>query len=653
VLLAASVAAAMAAALPAAAAQPRVTLPGSHAAWATPQAKVADTAGSQQITFRVYLKLRDEQAALAKARAVTEPDSPSYQHYLSPKQVRGSFAPKEQTVDALKGWLDSAGFSVRSVPANHAYVEASGTAGTVEDAFDTHLGEYRVSGETLRASDGSLSLPSGIGSKVLGVIGVDQALNLVRPSHTTGESPSVDTARKAAVGPTAVPPGPGFRNAPPCSDYFGQKVDTKDPAFEGRHLPYAPCGYKPAQLRSAYGIDHALSAGFDGSDQTVAIVDAFASPTIFADASTYAKRNDPRHPLKQSRFSQIVFPPTPGSEAPPAQGGCGAAGWYGEETLDVEAVHAMAPGADILFVGGSDCQNSSLDKALNKIVAGHLANVVSNSYGSQGEDIPADEVKAFNVIAVQAALEGIGVYFSSGDSGDEAANLGHPSADFSASSPWVTAVGGTSLGVGRHGRKLFETGWETAKSTLTDGKWSEPKYQYGAGGGTSVLFREPFYQKGAVPDALAKHNQTGDQRGRVVPDIAALGDPNTGMLVGQTQTFPNGVHYGQYRIGGTSLACPLIAGIMAVADQFAGHPHGFVNPTLYEFTARTGAVRDVTHRGGGVVRVDYANGLNPKDGLLTSVRTFDYQGLAIDTDRGYDDVTGVGTPRGFAFLALI
>ena len=108
---------------------------------------------------------------------------------------------------------------------------------------------------------------------------------------------------------------------------------------------------------------------------------------------------------------------------PPDQ--CDAAGWYGEQTLDVEAVHALAPGANLLYVGSSDCQDASLDEALNWIVSGHRADIISNSYGDSGEDIPASEVRSWNQIMVQAALEGIGVYFSSGDSGDNAAARRH------------------------------------------------------------------------------------------------------------------------------------------------------------------------------------------------------------------------------------
>jgi subtilase family serine protease len=178
-------------------------------------------------------------------------------------------------------------------------------------------------------------------------------------------------------------------------------------------------------------------------------------------------------------------------------------------------------------------------------------------------------------------------------------------------------------------------------------------YQYGSGGSTSRLFAEPSYQKGVVPDALARQNQTGNARGRVVPDISMVGDPNTGMLIGITQTFPDGAYYDQYRIGGTSLASPLFAGVMAVSDQLRGFHHGFINPALYKFTSHTPAVSDVQHANGGVVRVDFVNGIDASDGLTTTVRAFDYPNLTIHTTRGYDNVTGLGVPNGAFFLALV
>ncbi|HEU5424469.1 MAG TPA: hypothetical protein VFU72_13065, partial [Nitrolancea sp.] len=269
-------------------------------------------------------------------------------------------------------------------------------------------------------------------------------------------------------------------------------------------------------------------------------------------------------------------------------------------------------------------------------------------------------------------IQGIGVYFSSGDSGDEIANVGLRTVDWPAASPWVTAVGGTSLAVGASNNYLFETGWGTTRSTLADcqsqsqsqtkgkGKSSSStstsqcwtptppgNYLYGSGGGTSRIFAQPWYQVGVVPSAIA--NYFGPA-GRAVPDVAMVGDPNTGMLVGQTQTFADGTYYDTYRIGGTSLSSPLFAGLMALADQKAGHPHGFANPALYG-AAGTSAFRDVVDPAStvAVVRVDYVNGQNGDDGLRTSLRTMNQTGT-LHTRPGYDDVTGVGTPNGSNFL---
>ena len=91
---------------------------------------------------------------------------------------------------------------------------------------------------------------------------------------------------------------------------------------------------------------------------------------------------------------------------------------------------------------------------------------------------------------------------------------------------------------------------------------------------------------------------------------------------------------------------------MAVSNQLDHFDHGFVNPVLYQFTSRTKAITDVRHVTGGAVRVDYNNGLDATDGTTTSVRTFDFQGLTIQTAPGYDNVTGLGMPDGLAFLAL-
>jgi len=326
----------MAAALPAAAADGPSAIPQSHPQWATPQSKVADVAAGSAVTFRVYLKTRNEAGAEAVAKAVSDPTSSAYGQYLSPAQVKAQFAPTQSQVDSVRGWLGSSGFAIDSVPSNNAFVEATGTAAQIDSAFNVHLGKYQVNGQTLRAPDTNLSIPAQLTSVVLGTVGVDQSENLLKPNLVGGPTDAgTSTTTVNQVTPGVVPPPSGFRNARPCSDFFGQKIDTTDPTFNGQQLPYAPCGYVPSQLRGAYGIDKTVAAGIDGRGVTVAIVDAFGSPNLFADAAQYAQRNDPAHPLLASQFTQQVAPPTPGQEDPSQ---CGAAGWYGEQTLDVEAL---------------------------------------------------------------------------------------------------------------------------------------------------------------------------------------------------------------------------------------------------------------------------------------------------------------------------
>jgi subtilase family serine protease len=248
------------------------------------------------------------------------------------------------------------------------------------------------------------------------------------------------------------------------------------------------------------------------------------------------------------------------------------------------------------------------------------------------------------------ALEGIGFYFSSGDGGDEKAATGAKQTDMPASLPWVTAVGGTSLGVGPNGEYQFETGWGTDKALLSPSgtSWAALPggFVAGAGGGTSGRVAQPDYQQPVVPDALALVAGT---RHRVVPDIAAVADSSTGFLVGQTQAFPDGTsRYSEYRIGGTSLAAPVIAGLQALAQQRAGAPLGFANPAIYERFG-TQALHDVTDTPFGrnvqlgEVRVDYVNGVDATGGTVTSLRTLG-RDSSLQATPGYDDVTGVGSP---------
>src|SRR5262249_18377341 len=168
----------------------------------------------------------------------------------------------------------------------------------------------------------------------------------------------------------------GFGKAPPCSDRWSQQVAHNLPKFGkfGTNIPWIECKKTPPMLRKAYGIDGAVARGIDGRGVRVGIVDAFAAPTILQDAIKYTQRHDPDHVFKRSQYREIV---PPGIFRVPANDPCDPQGWYGEETLDVEAVHAIAPGASIVYSGGKSCEDPAIDAALNKLVDGDLVDMVS------------------------------------------------------------------------------------------------------------------------------------------------------------------------------------------------------------------------------------------------------------------------------------
>jgi subtilase family serine protease len=414
-----------------------------------------------------------------------------------------------------------------------------------------------------------------------------------------------------------------------------------------------------------------VAVGNDGSGVGIAIVDAYDSPTLLADAQQYFNLNDPSIALPKTQFTNIK-PSSVGNVAV-----CGGSGWYAEQALDVESSHTMAPGAHIIFVGAVDCFDASLLAAVNTAISSG-ASVVSDSWGDTLGDLLVDAATkaAFDNTFLLADTTGVSVLFSSGDSGDNFADFGMTVPDYPPTSPLVTAVGGTSLEVGKANTRLAEYGWSTAKQTLCEGTTTNCgsattplgalAWQAGGGAGTSYTYLQPSYQAGVVPAALALRNQNlfGPTPLRVVPDISMDADASTGMLIGLTQTFPNGsVRYSQFKEGGTSLASPLLAGVVADADQAAGGSIGFLNPTLYAVTvSHPSAFNDIVPAANpnatAVIRVDFLNTVNKDSGYVVSLRAIDYQGtetycdgtgncasrlVTVNTAPGFDGMTGIGT----------
>jgi subtilase family serine protease len=321
-----------------------------------------------------------------------------------------------------------------------------------------------------------------------------------------------------------------------------------------------------------------------------------------------------------------------------------------EEQLDSEAAYAMAPGADQLMVDGNPCNQKlggiqPLFDALEEVLGGDgstpMASIVSNSWGlTNGEQDPPVYWQTAHVIDLRAASEGVGMYFASGD---------NPGIAIPASDPYSIAVGGTTLGVDAAGDRDFETGWSDQIGFLEHGRWvDEGIPRAAAGGGASTLYAQPSYQAGVVPASMASDDGTLD---RTVPDLSADADRDSGILEGVTTT---GGRYETFDLGGTSLACPLVAATVADAQQGQPVPFGFIDPLLYSL-AGTSAFHDILPLPASMPGIDRAAFAPERTSgwRHPASETFDTQ-TAGETSQvtapGYDTMTGLGTPDGTAFI---
>ncbi|HEX9354144.1 MAG TPA: S53 family peptidase [Streptosporangiaceae bacterium] len=637
----------------------RRAIADSHPAWAVAAKRLSSTA-SGTVNAKVYLAPSNAAALAAAVAAVSNPKSADYRHFWSAARIRAEFTPSAAEIAGVRSWLTSAGLSVTRINTNisGSYVAVRGSVAAASKAFGVTFGTYRgPAGQPARAPEQSATAPASVASSVLAVAGLDTA--------------------KSQIKPALPPPGPNYWVAKPCSTYYGELTATNKPMAYGKYQPWTNCGYTPSQVRGAYGV---ASSGMTGQGQTVAIVDAYASPTIRSDANQFATFVGDQ-PFAAGQFKQYQAGPYTFAGA----NQCDAQGWYGEETLDVQSVHGMAPDASVRYVGAGSCVDSDLAQADALIVNRGLASIVSNSWGEPAQYSTITDV--YDSIFQLGALRGIGFFFSSGDSGYEAPGEDSFSSgrqvDFPTSSPYVTSVGGTSLAISSSKSYQWETSWGTILDPLihlSDGtkKWrytppgKYPTWYGGSGGGgVSTAYTQPSYQAGVVPTSLAESLPNGTISStpmRVIPDVSALADPSTGILVGQTTLQPDGKSYAfsLSRIGGTSVACPVFAGIEADAQQavqqaVGGGALGFANPAIYSldtnfaYGTSNAAYNDVTDHplGPGYlaeVRNNYTNPYTKQGPLLNYLRTLGINGEGKDRLRavtGYDDATGVGSPRNY------
>jgi subtilase family serine protease len=597
-----------------------VVLSGSVAPAVTAGTLVGAAPDAQQLTVQVWLT-PDLARATVLASAVATPGSSAFHRYLSPNAYTAGFGPAGARAAAVTTWLTGTGLTRVQADSGRDYVSASGPAAEIQAAFQVRIDRYRVAGATgettvIESNDRPVSVPAALAPDVLAVTGLNSA-------------PPVTAA--AAAGTAA------------CSRYWAQYVKSFHPAYKGLTKGALPvCGYHADQIRAAYGAPGAST----GKGQTVALIEDDTPVAMSQTLADYAKGNHLPAPAAAQFREQDVT----------AGGSCGSSSsqaatqmfYPDEEQMDSEAVYAMAPGASQLMVIGQGCNEDQdlLDAALAVLTGtgGHpSASIESNSWQLPLGEVPAQTVHA---IALRAAAEGVGLYFAAGDT---------PDLTVTDSDPDVTAVGGTTLGLGVRNNRVFETGWSDDFGALENGKWTDVGVS-GGGGGTSLVYGQPAYQKGVVPASIARV-KVGQRTvtDRAVPDLAADADSDSGLLTGYIASGSSS-HPGPYQTevnAGTSLATPLIAGLVADAQQGQQSPFGFINPLLYRL-AGTPAFHDIAPVTAALPQQDRDAYQAGGGGLSAGTDVFDTQGgragTHLVTAKGYDTMTGIGTPNGAAFI---
>jgi subtilase family serine protease len=629
---AASGTAAHAAAAPSAGAA--AMLPGSATPFAAAHNALGAVPAGNRLTIQFWLKSQTA-AAASYASAVSTPGSPLFEHYLTPAAYTARFGATEKEAGSVESWLKSAGFSGVAADSGRDYVQATASVSTIEAALRTQLLYYRPTATTnagkyrLRANDRPVSLPASVAASVLGVTGLENAAPV-----KTYATPGISAASSTVA---------GKQISFPCSSWYAQHYvrRTLPRQFGTTSFPTIVCGYSADQLRAAYGYNrHNIGKGV-----TIALVEVGLTTDMLQTLQDYARLNGIQSP-SASRYAELSL----------GRGTACGDEFNGEEQLDVESSYDMAPLANQLVVGGDSCNNGffglqalfDADTAILNGVGGHpLAQIASNSWEGNDESQPLNLVNIEHAYLLRAAAEGVSMLFSAGDG----SGVATPSSD-----PYATAVGGTTLGIGQKDPRLFETGWSTGISFDVNNKWIPEGEAYASGGGQSLLWAQPAYQRGVVPNSLA--TAPGNRPGlvRAVPDIGADADPSTGMAVGLLSFNSKGAVNGfiEQPIGGTSLSSPLVAGLVADAEQNQ-RPFGFLNSGLYRL-AGTNAIHDTLPITGKSPSRYRGVACDVADCGVLSYFPFDVQSFSMTgytgqvTRKGYDTMTGIGTPNGQNFV---
>jgi subtilase family serine protease len=430
----------------------------------------------------------------------------------------------------------------------------------------------------------------------------------VSQAHPTTSSVSLHAVQTNSTGATFLIPG----SKPP--------TDAECRTGQSGSGVNWPC-LSPQEMRNAYNVTPLLNAGFTGKGQTIVIFDAIGSPTIANDLKVFDAGYglaDPPSFKVIAPLGTIAFDPN----------NLDHQAWAFETTLDVDWAHVIAPDANIVLVTSPVDETQGVQgmpellQVEEYALDHHLGNIFSQSWGTTENTLSSTDagkkvLSDYEAFYARAAAEHISVLASAGDDGtgnpDVNGNIyPYPTVVFPASSPLVTAVGGTSLVTDTSGNYQSESVWNN--SALGG---------YVTGGGISQYFKEPLYQRALLPSAVQK--QLNGYRG--LPDISYNANARTSSVLAYGSFLPGQAGY--YLYGGTSAGVPQWSGIIAITNQYLHHPIGYLNPILYLLGKfKNNVYHDIT--------VGNNSGFAGIPGY--------------DATPGWDLATGWGTPNADAFV---
>ena len=630
------------------------------------------------IEVSVWLHLRNRAQFDALAQSLYDRTSPNYRHWLKSQDIAARFAPTADQASTIRGFLTAHNLKVIKTGPNNFYVRAQGTVADVEKAFHVELNNYQVGNKIVRANNTDPYIDGSAADLVRAVSGLDNAeFNhpaMARPNLVSKNS-GVSVAKAMAAPSTSdlfssqcftgTEKETFSTNADgelPIGTYKGNKLNAQSATSNG-------CAYTPPAIQTAYNLTGLYKEGYDGSGQTIAIVDWCGSSTIQSDANAFSAQFG-LPALTSSNFAITYTAPSL----------CEATDQT-EINIDVEWAHAVAPGANINLVVPPTANFQDVDQAEFDVVNYGLGTVLSGSFASPELETDATELQNENLISEIGAVMGISMNFASGDAGSYVLDFLHETVSAPADSPWSTAVGGVTLALNADNSIAWQQGWGNYESVLTkEGAVFDPPnagFVGGSGGGISECvtkithFRPPICTGGFLKPPY-QAGLTGKYRR--MPDVSWLADPFTGVAI--LISVPGSLPLQQWQIwGGTSLATPMFSALWAIANQEAiaggGAPLGQAAPYMYSMPA--GTITDIVPLNSPnnvTATIQDANGTttypsaaiagHPSAKFISAL--WDYPALedtlvmitfgtdfTLRTAPGWDDVTGVGVPNAKAF----